>query len=448
MKKKIILKDIFTTCISIFVTAASLPLLCNNLKVNADEQMIPYLEYTFDKKLDGWQTTGAPRVGFDTENPHSGEACITISNRKDNSYSVAITAMDMFTTGYKYKFSVYLFQCTEEDQVMYITGRTQGGTEMNIATGTVPPNQWTEVTGECIIYESDPVNYLFISTKNGTVDYKLDDFNIYRQESAPINKTLDNNNYSNQMSYQESVASQQKAAEEESIKKQEKIKEESAETVPKQTSVQIISKEEESEDKGLMIVLIVGIVFALICLGISMVIVISRKKKSPVTSSSVDPLTKFPNKTEYENAVLHYINNPDECSNIKVLICSVCFINYINDNYGTDTGDLTLVRCADCIRKALGNNAKVYRSNGNEFMCFSETSMIESVKKAIEEESKTDKGYPFACAVGEASYNDNKSQNSNSDIRNTIMKADEIMEQNKEKIVNETHLGRHFPNKK
>lgn len=448
MKKKLLIKDIFTTCLSIVFSVASLSSVCENIQVHADEEMVPYLEYTFDNRLDGWQTAVNPRVGFDSENPHSGTSCLTVSNRLDNKYSVYITSYDMFSSGYKYKFSVYLFQETETDQVMYIAGRTQSGTEYNIATGTVPPNTWTEVTGESVIYETDPVISLLISTENGTIDYKMDDFVISRQKSAPAVKSLDNNDYSNQMSYQESVASQQKAAEE-AAKSKETETEKVNETTPEQTSIQIISKEDKSSDKGFLIILIAGIAFALICFGISVVIVISRKKnKQPVTSSSIDSLTKFPNKTEYENAVLHLINNPDECSNMVVLICSVCFINYINDNYGTETGDLTLVRCANCLRKALGSDVKVYRSDGNEFMCFSDTSMIESVKKAIEEESKTDNGYPFACAVGEASYKENKSQNSNSDIRNTIMKADELMEQNKEKIVNGTHLGRHFPSKK
>ncbi len=450
MNKRFFSKEVLSVGLSLFLSGSLFCPSLSFLTVNADEQMVPYLEYGFDNKLEGWQTTGAPRVGFDNVNPHSGTSCITISNRTDNSYSMAITAYDMFSTGYKYGFSVWFYQTTETDQVMEIMGRTQNSNEFSLATGTVPPNQWTEVKGECVVYETDPLNYIFISTENGTIDYELDDFKIYRQESSPILKSLDNVDYSNQMPYQESVASQQKEEEEKEKREKEKKSQKvtTTEASSDKNSIQKINKEEDSSDKSFVIILICGIIFTLICLGISSVILLSRKKKNNIASSSIDPLTKIPNKTEYENAVLRYINNPDESSNIIVLICSVCFINYINDNYGTETGDLTLVRCANCLKNALGSKAKIYRSNGNEFMCFSETSMIESVKKALEEESKTDKGYPFACAVGEASCHECKSQNSNSDIRNAIMKADKMMEQNKEIIVNETHLGRHFPNQK
>lgn len=437
MKKYKILKDIFTTCAAIIISITSCySLTLSTTTVEADEIMVPYLSYTFDNRLDGWQTTGAPRVGFETEKAFSGY-CLRITNRLDDSYSMGMFVYDTFLYGYKYAFSVMFYQESEADQVFKLMGRTQNDIEVEIASGTVPNAQWTEIKGECVILESDPLNYLFISTENPTVDYYMDEMQIFRPENSAVIKEIDGGNAARQVPYEESVAQQQN-------------KETTKETIKETpvSSIQIIKKEEETSGNGLTVALIAGCILAFVCIGLSVIILLSRKKKNTVSSSTVDPLTKFPNKTEYENAVLHYINNPGECSNLYVLICSVCFINYINDNYGTETGDQILTRCADCLRNSIGKNSKIYRSNGNEFMCFSESSMLDNVQKAIDEESKNDKGYPFACAVGEAAYNDTQTQNNNSDIRNTIMKADELMNKQMEKIINETHLGRHFPGQK
>ncbi len=155
-----------------------------------------------------------------------------------------------------------------------------------------------------------------------------------------------------------------------------------------------------------------------------------KKKRDALRLASIDSMTKVGNRNSYERKTAEFTESPSLCKGYYFGLCDVNFLKYINDNYGHDKGDEAIVRCAKALSRALGKNAEVYRTGGDEFVFFSKKPVADAVKQAIAEESNINKGYPFSAACGFGEYDGKNAP----DFKAIIDKCDSEMYKNKEEI--------------
>lgn len=174
------------------------------------------------------------------------------------------------------------------------------------------------------------------------------------------------------------------------------------------------------------------ITLILIFVGIKVVKRI-KKSRTALKLVSIDAMTQVFNRNSYEKKTEELENNIEQCKSLYYALCDVNFLKYINDNYSHETGDEAITRCAGTLASAVGNEGKVYRTGGDEFVCISKTPLEEKIRNAIADESANDKGYPFAIACGFAEYDEKICP----DIQSIIAECDKRMYADKQRIKSE-----------
>ena len=155
--------------------------------------------------------------------------------------------------------------------------------------------------------------------------------------------------------------------------------------------------------------------------------------KAALRASTIDSMTGACNRNTYEEYIAELDKNPEKCENLYVMACDVNFLKYINDNYGHDSGDKAIIRCAGVLLRVFGKKGTVYRIGGDEFVCFSTVNLLDAVNVEFARENLDYKGYPFSAAVGIAHY-DPQVDIGGADIKAIIARSDKEMYKNKVEI--------------
>ena len=154
------------------------------------------------------------------------------------------------------------------------------------------------------------------------------------------------------------------------------------------------------------------------------------KTNRALMSAALDAMTQTLNRNTYEQKINILKDEPEMCKGMYIAVCDVNFLKFVNDNYGHEMGDEAITRCGALLLKAVGKKGLVYRTGGDEFVCMSQNSFEEQIKKEIEIETSKYNGYPFSVAVG---FSHNESDET-PDINDLITKADKAMYENKQLI--------------
>lgn len=117
----------------------------------------------------------------------------------------------------------------------------------------------------------------------------------------------------------------------------------------------------------------------------------------------IDTLTGFGTRLAFEQKRLAHNSQTD--SRMIVFMLDVNALKYVNDHYGHSEGNVLLSEAAKIMREAFGDNGKVYRAGGDEFIAIEFEGFIDpkTVVKKIHDGSKNFKGvhpYPVAISVG------------------------------------------------
>lgn len=159
----------------------------------------------------------------------------------------------------------------------------------------------------------------------------------------------------------------------------------------------------------------------------------NNETKAAIRSACIDSMTNAYNRNTYEEDIAELEKNTEKCKRIFVTACDVNFLKYINDNYGHDSGDKAIIRCAAVLLRVVGKKGKVYRIGGDEFMCITDNDMTDAINVEFARESADYKGYPFSAAVGTA-YFDPFTDLSGPDIKALVARSDKAMYEHKVEI--------------
>ncbi len=189
----------------------------------------------------------------------------------------------------------------------------------------------------------------------------------------------------------------------------------------------------ETAVKAGIIFAVAAVVLTLIGLLINLIVKKYRRKKEVLKSISKDAMTQCLNRNAYEKRIDELSKAPEKCKNIFFALCDVNFLKYINDNLGHEKGDEAITRCGQLLMETVGDKGEVYRTGGDEFVCITTADMKEKIREALEKESETDKGYPFAVASGFSAY-DPETDGEAPDVSVIAERSDKEMYANKQEI--------------
>ncbi len=205
-------------------------------------------------------------------------------------------------------------------------------------------------------------------------------------------------------------------------------------------NVQIVNNNDMVARKWAIIIIV--IVTSVILLGIlffvfKFIFRVRQKNKEAFIQAITDSMTKAYNRNAYEDTIKYYEGHPHECEKVFITVCDVNFLKYINDNFGHEQGDKAIIRCADILLSVVGKNGKVFRTGGDEFICFTNESVSVKVQQAMitaarNEENNPD-GIPFSVASGFSQFQKDLDVFPY-DIKEIIERADAEMYQNKQAI--------------
>ncbi|MBR3971062.1 MAG: carbohydrate binding domain-containing protein [Ruminococcus sp.] len=156
----------------------------------------------------------------------------------------------------------------------------------------------------------------------------------------------------------------------------------------------------------------------------------NRETKKALMTACIDSMTGAYNRNTYEEDIAELEKNIERCKKIYLTACDVNFLKYINDNYGHDSGDKAIIRCAFVLRRVVGKKGRVYRVGGDEFMCITDNDFTDAMTVEFAREALDYKGYPFSAAVGTAHY-DPKIDLGGADIKALVARSDKAMYEHK-----------------
>lgn len=132
------------------------------------------------------------------------------------------------------------------------------------------------------------------------------------------------------------------------------------------------------------------------------------------TLTQYDPLTGLNNRNVFEKDIESLVNNA-EVKYFSLIMISVERINFINDTYGYDKGDLVLKEMAKKIENCVAGSGVAYRYKGNEFVILltgehDEAAVNEMAKKVLnslrEKVRINDKEIELSINIGTFSRNE------------------------------------------
>lgn len=316
----------------------------------------------FESDSEQWVARGDMKVIHTDEFSQSGAHSIYATNRTKTWNGPTLSISDKIIKNEKYYYSAYVMYNGSEYSDshgfrMEIQYTLDGAVTYNLITGkTVKKGKWIEIDGYYTVPEGAENISLYIQTDNIEEGEKLtvDDLMSYYVDNVTIAKA-------------------------ELIKKENRVK---------------LAAVAGCAAAVLAVLIIAGIfIFKRI-----------KKKSEALELLSIDAMTRVFNRNAYEKKAAELESDTETLKTLHFALCDVNFLKYINDNYGHDKGDETIVRCAEMLKKVIGKSGSVYRTGGDEFVCMSNKPIKYEILRIAEAEAGIDKGYPFAVACGFAEY--------------------------------------------
>ncbi len=361
------------------------------LTTSSAEKLSPEeYSFNFEKSLDGWIPRGESSVEISNQFGYSG-SCSLYSSKRTNFWEGPAVRLDDILVDKNYIYSAYVMyngkQYEENHDFLIELQYNYNGEEIYsvVAKKNLQKGTWSNITGDFTLPEGASNVYFYIQTDNieEGIEPDTDDLMSFYVDNISI---LDS-----------TVLNQRKT-----------IK---------------------------MLLKCTAVAVTAVLLGITAVLAVrkSRATKKAVLSASLDMMTKAYNRNAYEEYIAELESFPKKCRKLYITACDVNFLKYINDKYGHESGDSAIKRCASVLLKAVGKNGRVFRTGGDEFMCFSRNDPTQNIKSGLALESKNYEGYPFSIAFGTSHY-DKNIDSENPDIKTIIARSDKEMYINKQEI--------------
>lgn len=344
------------------------------------------LEFDFENGTDGWIPRGELTMNISEDFSYSGNYSLYVSEKTEH-WNAPMVRIASVTPGVNYTYSAYVMYIDKEcDENHYFSIRLQynhNGEEIysTIKSKMLESGTWSKISGD------------FILPLNAT--------DVYFYVRADDDET---ESFENLAFYVDNV----------------KIVDSTAAVKLRRRNMIFMAVA--------AFAVILGLFFLL-----KYFIRKNMETKAALRASSIDSMTGACNRNTYEEYVAELEKNPEKCENLYVMACDVNFLKYINDNYGHDSGDKAIIRCAGVLLRVFGKKGTVYRIGGDEFMCFSTVDLSDAVNVEFARENIDYKGYPFSAAVGTAHY-DPQIDLGGPDIKALIARSDKAMYNHKVEI--------------
>lgn len=348
-------------------------------------------EYTFDfeKNTEGWIPRGSTSLAISTKFAYSGQNSLHVSGR-EKSWTGPTVRLDRVQPEKSYTYSAYVLygdKKYEDEHTFCIELQyTIDGVEYysNISSKKLQNGTWSKISGTFTVPKNATDIYFYVQTEF------VDDEYLQPDDLMPF--------YIDNISVIES-----------SIITRRQIK---------RTLIKVAV--------SAIILLVLGTIVVLIVLK-------SRKTRAALRIASLDFMTKAYNRNAFETLTAEFIREPDKLKKLYITACDVNFLKYINDNYGHESGDRAITRCAAILIKAVGKKGKVFRTGGDEFVCFSPENPLKKINDEYVIESNKYEGYPFSIACGTIIF-EQRMAGEKPDIERLLAKADQAMYTEKQRI--------------
>lgn len=347
--------------------------------------------YDFEEGYNGWKQRGDAHLERSSKFSYAGSYSLYVSERLKFWNTASLRISSIIKTGICYEYSAYVMyngkQYENEHTFMLMLEYSYEGQQVyqTIDTRVLQKGNWSRLSGEYTL--PDGASNIFLYIQNSDPE---------DSENPTVNDTLAH--YIDNVTIEDSTIKNQK---------------------------QFV--------KDVISALIIA--FSVIVIAIIILLITKKLTESNdiISNATMDTMTNAYNRNSYEMQMAHLENCPEECRKLYVTICDVNFLKHINDNYGHLKGDDAIIRCASVLADTVGKKGTVYRTGGDEFVCFTKTNMDEKIRLALMAESQQYKGYPFAVANGTASYNPEE-DGPVPDIKLILARSDKEMYKNKQAL--------------
>lgn len=349
----------------------------------------PEYSFDFEKNNEGWIPRGAASLAISTKFAYSGKNSLHVSGR-EKSWTGPTVRLDRVQPEKSYIYSAYVMyggkEYEDEHTFCIELQYTIDGVEYysNISSKKLQNGTWSKISGTFTVPKNATDIYFYVQTEFVDDDY------LQPNDLMPF--------YIDNISVIESS---------------------------------IITRRQL---KNTLIKVAIS-TFLLLVLGTIVVLMVlkSRKTRAALRIASLDFMTKAYNRNAYETLTAEFIREPDKLKKLYITACDVNFLKYINDNYGHESGDRAITRCAAILIKAVGKKGKVFRTGGDEFVCFSPEDPLKKINDEYVIESNKYEGYPFSIACGTIIF-EQRMPGEKPDIERLLAKADQAMYTEKQRI--------------
>jgi diguanylate cyclase (GGDEF)-like protein len=134
-----------------------------------------------------------------------------------------------------------------------------------------------------------------------------------------------------------------------------------------------------------------------------------RREENLIRISMTDEMTRLFNRRCYDED-LRQFRNSNLADNFVLFSIDVNGLKTVNDTKGHAAGDELIKGAANCLLLSIGNNGKVYRTGGDEFMAVIHTENPEELRETINTKTKEWHGVyteKISMSIGYASHKDN-----------------------------------------
>ncbi len=370
------LDDFSIDCVSIFGYGKKKPVY---------EENETELEFDFEDGLDGWIPRGELNVETAETFSYTGDSSLCVSEKKD-SWNTAMVRINMVEPGVNYTYSAYVMSMERKGaQDRSYSIRLQYSLDSKetysvIKSKVLKNGIWSKISGDFVLPDNAENVYFYVIDDECEMDYRnlkfyIDDVEIFDSTMA---------------------------------KKIQRIN---------------------------ITLIIVGSVIVLIIIFFIMRYFVKKNKEVQlaILRARLDAMTGALNRNTYKIDFGKLEEDIERIKKIYITACDVNFLKYINDNYGHDSGDKAIMRCAAVLLKTVGKKGNVYRVGGDEFVCITDVDLTGVLKNEFIKESADYKGYPFSAAVGTAHY-DSAIDTENPDVKAILARSDKAMYDDKVEI--------------
>lgn len=343
------------------------------------------LEFDFENGIDGWSPRGDVNVDTTDVFSYSGTNSLCISE-KNEILDTAMVRIDIVKPKVNYTYSAYVMSLDKKYGgerpysigVQYIVN----GKEKNsiIKSKLLKNGTWSKISGDFILPDNAKNVYFYVI--DDECEKEFENLKYYIDEVLIFDSTM---------------------------------------------SLRI-----QRRNLTLMIILSL-IVVTIVFFTLKHFVKKNIETRAVIFKARLDSMTGAYNRNTFEIDCVRIEKDTDKVKKLYITACDVNFLKYINDNYGHDSGDKAIIRCAGVLLRSVGKKGTVYRIGGDEFVCITEIDMTKIINAELLKESADYKGYPFSAAVGTAHY-DSELDSENVDIKTILARSDKAMYNHKIEI--------------